>query len=364
MVITPKLTCNRWIYSRLDKTAGTFITFSQFLFISLLELPLQLCYSEKWKIPALKKTIAPLSAYGVMVILFFSSSILTNFVFRFHISMALNSVFRSGTMVANVLVSYLVFGRRTSGARLTSILIATAGIILCTIYSVGPPPQKNGSLEERSGEEWMQWAFGVPLLTASLILASFLGIQQQSLNEEYNSSEKLVSETKFYTHLLSLPFFCLFATDLIHSFSVLIIPPSDRSDLFFMIGSSISLPKGLLFSLINVISQYGCISSVYHFLSLTDSLSLQMALTVRKMLSLVVSVFYFHNPFPLQSWMGAALVFSGALFFSFLSSPTIPSAHKRKGKGDKEEEHVEGKEEGEQVEKWGGGKRRRRGKRE
>jgi UDP-xylose/UDP-N-acetylglucosamine transporter B4 len=47
-----------------------------------------------------------------------------------------------------------------------------------------------------------------------------------------------------------------------------------------------------------------------------DSLSVTLLVTLRKFLSLLVSIIYFGNVFTSQHWLGTALVFGGTLVFS------------------------------------------------
>lgn len=47
-----------------------------------------------------------------------------------------------------------------------------------------------------------------------------------------------------------------------------------------------------------------------------DSLSVTLLVTIRKFLSLIVSIIYFNNAFTSAHWAGAGLVFGGTLVYS------------------------------------------------
>lgn len=69
---------------------------------------------------------------------------------------------------------------------------------------------------------------------------------------------------------------------------------------------------------------------VYKLGSQIDSLSVTLVVTLRKFLSLLISIFWFQNEFTLAHWFGAFLVFAGTLAFSDFGirssqSPKTPS---------------------------------------
>ena len=94
---------------RADKSCGTLVTVAQFTFISLEGIRHQVEARDGslgWK-----KSSVPIASYGVMVILFWVSSILNNIVFHYDISLPLHSVFRSSSMIMNVILAFIVFKR-------------------------------------------------------------------------------------------------------------------------------------------------------------------------------------------------------------------------------------------------------------
>ncbi|VDM14073.1 unnamed protein product [Wuchereria bancrofti] len=59
-----------------------------------------------------------------------------------------------------------------------------------------------------------------------------------------------------------------------------------------------------------------CISFIYRLNATFESLTVTMVVTIRKFLSLLISIVWFRNPFTLAHWVGAALVFTGTLAFA------------------------------------------------
>lgn len=127
----------------------------------------------------------------------------------------------------------------------------------------------------------------------------------------------------FYIHALALPAFTLFTPQMWRSFQVLTSTPSS--------WMTLGLPAGIGSLLANVLTQYVCISSVFKLSTECTSLTVTLVVTLRKFVSLVISIFYFGNEFSQQHWIGTALVFIGTLLF--LDSPPA----RPKGDGDAKE---------------------------
>ncbi len=62
--------------------------------------------------------------------------------------------------------------------------------------------------------------------------------------------------------------------------------------------------------------RYLCVRGVFMLTASTSALTVSVVLTVRKFVSLVVSIIYFNNDFSALHWAGAVLVFGGALWYS------------------------------------------------
>lgn len=67
-------------------------------------------------------------------------------------------------------------------------------------------------------------------------------------------------------------------------------------------------------------NSYICLSGVYSLQTATNSLTTTLALTVRKFISLLISIIYFKNEFTIFHWIGTILVFGGSLTFVWTAS--------------------------------------------
>ncbi len=68
-----------------------------------------------------------------------------------------------------------------------------------------------------------------------------------------------------------------------------------------------------------------CVSAVYRLTSSVDPLTVSMVLTVRKLVSLAVSVVVFNNSFSVYHIVGSLVVFLGAILFSVESAAASKS---------------------------------------
>ena len=150
---------------------------------------------------------------------------------------------------------------------------------------------------------------GIALLLASLLIAARMGIYQEVLYRQYGKHPK---EALCMTHILPLPgFLFLFGNIWEHT----VIATN---------SAPLNLPFGLMFPstwvylFANCVTQYLCIGSVYVLTTECSSLTVTLVLTLRKFLSLLVSIVYFQNPFTLLHWVGTTFVFLGTVMYGDL----------------------------------------------
>jgi UDP-xylose/UDP-N-acetylglucosamine transporter B4 len=62
------------------------------------------------------------------------------------------------------------------------------------------------------------------------------------------------------------------------------------------------------------------------------SLTVTLVVTLRKFVSLIISILYFQNPFTLYHWVGTAFVFGGTLIFTDVMSHLMPAETKEEQK--------------------------------
>ena len=151
-------------------------------------------------------------------------------------------------------------------------------------------------------------------LVAALFLAAFLGHEQDRIYKQHGKG--VWKEVMFYSHLLALPAFAFVAPDVFRHLRLLASLPSADLPLPFLPTLSPLSPPLLLVLLLNLLFQSVCIRGVYLLTTHSNTLTCNLLLTLRKLLSLLLSVTYFGNSFNTWQWCGSVLVFAGVVVYS------------------------------------------------
>nr|CAG8541545.1 964_t:CDS:10 [Entrophospora candida] len=170
------------------------------------------------------------------------------------------------------------------------------------------------------------YVFGIMILTVALVLSCFMGLYQE-MNRSNDWREGL-----FYTHFLALPLFLIFYDDiksqvLLLNESLYVSLEEIVNDLsggkifasFNVIHNTTSycaLPRTWLYLIMNVLTQYLCISGVHRLHSVSSALTVNLVLNLRKFISLVLSVLFFDNDFHIGMGIGGTFVFIGTILYS------------------------------------------------
>ncbi|XP_044765866.1 UDP-xylose and UDP-N-acetylglucosamine transporter-like [Coccinella septempunctata] len=300
---------------KLDPGAGHLITFLQFLFIAIQGF---IFTSKCGTVPP----HIPIKIYLLLVVMLFSTSVVNNWAFAFNIPVPLHMIFRAGSLIANLIMGVIVLNKKYTMDKYISVIMITLGIVICTLATGNKKPKPTcsdcdmtDSIDSSTDEDSMYffwWMIGILLLTSALLLSARMGIYQETL---YKQHGKFPSEALYYTHLFSLPGFILYGSSILEHASI-----ANNSELIEIPLIQIGMPILWVFLLFNVITQYFCISSVYILTTECTSLTVTLVLTLRKFMSLVISIVYFKNPFTAYHWFGTFLVFMGTLIFTELIS--------------------------------------------
>uniref|UniRef100_A0A8C2Q2P9 Solute carrier family 35 member B4 n=1 Tax=Cyprinus carpio TaxID=7962 RepID=A0A8C2Q2P9_CYPCA len=280
---------------------GNIVTFAQFAFIALEGFIFETHFGRK-------KPHIPLSNYVIMVTMFFTVSVINNYALNFNIAMPLHMIFRSGSLIANMILGIIILKKRYSASKYLSIMLVSLGIFICTVMSAKQVNVEKGATEEDGFYAFVHWILGIAMLTFALLMSARMGIFQETLYKKYGKHSK---EALFYNHFLPLPGFLLLSTD-IYRHAVLFSQSSPVE--IPVIGQSV--PVMWLYLLMNVITQYVCIRGVFILTTECASLTVTLVVTLRKFLSLIISILYFHNPFTAWHWVGTAVVFLGTLLYT------------------------------------------------
>ncbi|OZC06984.1 UAA transporter family protein [Onchocerca flexuosa] len=144
------------------------------------------------------------------------------------------------------------------------------------------------------------------MLTIALLASAYLGICQETLYKVYG---KHTEEAMFIIHGASLPLFAFMGEDIYKS-----VIAFSRSYPIDILGFRV--PHMWAYLAATCLLQWMCISFIYRLNATFESLTVTMVVTVRKFLSLLISILWFRNSFTLAHWIGAALVFTGTLAFA------------------------------------------------
>lgn len=325
--------------TRLQPSCGTLLTFLQFFGTFLQTLPTQIRFSKSEGI-RFKSPKIPLSRWSLQVALYFASSILNNTAFSFHVPVPVHIIFRSGGLVVNMILGYMLKGRRYSSLQITSVLLVTGGVIASTLATTPDSSEASSSSSGNEGPTALTYFMGILLLLAALVLSALMGLYQEMTFANYGSQHW--QEGLFYNHFLSLPLFALRSGTLkeewqmattgtrmwigwgvprvkdhisaltwgfeghkeqSRSFGPLLSSQAvwDLRALLYqsmdwkrrsISASSLGFLVPVLFPplLLNVLTQLLCINGVNQLTSICSSLTVTLVLVVRKAISLAISV--------------------------------------------------------------------------
>uniref|UniRef100_A0A915NVK7 UDP-xylose and UDP-N-acetylglucosamine transporter n=1 Tax=Meloidogyne floridensis TaxID=298350 RepID=A0A915NVK7_9BILA len=283
-------------------SAMNLLTFATFLFISIEGL----IFTTRFF--TVKNKIS-LRGYLPVVLAFFACNVINNQALNFHVPVPLHIIFRSGSLLTSLLMNRLLLGRKYSSSKYASVFAITIGICLCTLATAGLEKKADSLLPRQQAEKhYREWLIGIFMLTAALLISSLLAICQERMYRIYGKHPR---EAMFYTHAVSLPFFAFMGNDIAASAEKFSLGP--KAEFFGFL-----LPISTLWLQLLAVAflQWFCIMFVYRLNASIDSLSVTLVVTLRKFLSLLISIFWFGNLFTATHWLGATLVFGGTLIFA------------------------------------------------
>ena len=213
-----------------------------------------------------------------------------------------------------MLVGVAYLKREYKMIQILSVVMVTLGIFLAA-YASTPDAKKDTNLELVSSDQAVTdfgvWCVGIAMLVFALVMSAFMGaMQENTYNElQINKSEVPWQENLFYTHLLSIPVFLFTAPDILNHIHIFNTCKPMWTPL---LGD---LPSPWFYLGLNVVTQYICIRGVYMLVAETDALTCTLLLNIRKLMSLVLSIYVFQHPFTLLHTIGVALVVLGSFFY-------------------------------------------------
>ncbi|KAI9888389.1 MAG: golgi uridine diphosphate-N- acetylglucosamine transporter [Vezdaea aestivalis] len=208
-----------------------------------------------------------------------------------------------------------IWGKRYSRAQVFSVALLTAGVVL----SAWADADAKGKTHKSSPQTLYSFGTGLAILFLAQLLSAWMGLYVEATYQKYGNHWR---ENFFYSHLLSLPLFTPFLPTLWKQLRKLaasppLIPSSQLYDIipYSLSKMILSVPSQILFLGINSITQYACIRGVSLLASQSTALTVTIVLNVRKLASLLLSIWLFENKLAPGIVVGAGIVFgSGALY--------------------------------------------------
>ncbi|KAI4087172.1 MAG: hypothetical protein LQ344_006967 [Seirophora lacunosa] len=305
--------------------AGHLITFVQFFVTALFTWPKH--FSATRPPFFLKPRAIPLARWLPNIILFFTVNVLNNYAFGYNISVPVHIILRSGGSVTTMVIGFL-WGKRYTTVQVLSVAMLTIGIIIAAMSDA----QYKGKFTAGPSQIDPSFLSGLLILALAQILSALMGLYTQITYSTYGSHWH---ENLFYSHFLSLPLFLPFLPSLRSQFqSFISSPPIQASPAYLqpLLASSksgrrdpslhpifsllplpaLDIPKDVLYLILNALTQYLCIRGVNLLSARTTALGVTIVLNMRKLASLLLSIWLFGNQLPPGVLLGATVVFGSA----------------------------------------------------
>lgn len=312
---------------------GTLLTFVQFLFIASIGYTSHFSLSAGPASLYLTPRRVPLRRWLVNIALFFTINVLNNHAFSYNISVPIHIILRSGGSITTIAVGYL-WGKRFSRTQITSVLLLTIGVVIAAwsdsqaklqaAASGQTPPPPPGETKRPS------FGYGLAVLFVAQVLSAVMGIYTEETYREYGPQWK---ENLFYSHFVALPLFIPFIPSMGRQF--LRLASSEALQLpWTHLGQmegwgeeggwegmlkgvmGVRIPSQLAYMALNVLTQYACIRGVNLLASTSSALTVTIVLNVRKLVSLLLSIWLFGNTLSPGTVIGAGIVFTSGGMYS------------------------------------------------
>lgn len=323
------------------------MTFVQFLFVAVVGFPSQIDSSRPPFF--LKKNQVPIRRWLINIALFFAINVLNNHAFSYDISVPVHIILRSGGSITTMIAGAL-WGKKYSKIQIIAVLLLTMGVItaawsdaqskvcLSTTYRTsmqGTDTDKRfqGSSKNESHEKTSDFGVGLAILFVAQSLSAVMGIYTEETYKKYGPHWK---ENLFYSHLLSLPLFLFFWSSLKTQFkrlaasAPLTLPLPDFEEYpnlspnIQKLLESIHIPSQLFYLALNVLTQYACIRGVNLLAAASTALTVTIVLNIRKLVSLLLSIWLFGNKLAIGTLVGAVIVFGAGGLYSLDGKKKAP----------------------------------------
>ncbi|OHE91762.1 NST UDP-N-acetylglucosamine transporter [Colletotrichum orchidophilum] len=303
---------------KVESASGTLLTFVQFLFVAVTGYFSQF---DRTRPPFfLQQNKVPLRRWVINIVLFFSINVLNNHAFSYDISVPVHIILRSGGSITTMVAGSL-YGKKYSRIQIVAVILLTFGVIT----AAWSDSQSKIASKTTEGSSKPAFGTGLVVLFVAQVLSAIMGLYTEETYKQYGPHWR---ENLFYSHLLSLPLFLPFAPSLIRQFRKLAnSPPLSLPMLAHLPGLGLSgdvgdglfelhIPSQLAYLVTNVVTQYACIRGVNLLAAVSSALTVTIVLNIRKLVSLLLSIWLFGNRLAVGTLVGAFIVFGAGGLYS------------------------------------------------
>ncbi|PQK09365.1 hypothetical protein BB8028_0001g14350 [Beauveria bassiana] len=289
-----------------ESGSGTFLTFVQFSFVAITGYMSQ--FDSKRPPFFLAPTKVPFTRWAVNIVLFFAINVLNNHAFSYDISVPVHIIIRSGGSITTMVAGY-IYGKRYSKTQIMSVMLLSIGVIQAAWSDASAKSKPKSSSEPAFGT-------GLVMLFVAQVLSAIMGLYTEATYRVYGPQWR---ENLFYSHLLSLPLFLPFAPSILRTYRSL----SSSQPMILYRSFGLRVPSQLVNVAANILTQYACIRGVNLLAAASSALTVTIVLNVRKLVSLLLSIWLFDNTLAVGTVIGALLVFGGGAIYTLDSKSNL-----------------------------------------
>lgn len=248
--------------------------------------------------------------------------------------------------MASMVIGYIFNAKRYTRGQMLSVLMLTLGVVAAALADA----RAKGRSVNVQGASTVSTMTGFTVLAVAMVLSAFQGIYADRLYEVYGRNHW--KEALFYSHVLSLPLFLPTYPQVATQWRALFFSHTSNGAVLYQnsttttkghcsspfiasIASKLvrlsvlkldsdplqlilaAIPTRLMYLMLNALTQYLCIRGVHLLSAKTSSLTVTIVLNIRKLASLLLSIYIFGNSLTPGVIVGALLVFLGGALYGY-----------------------------------------------
>lgn len=302
-----------------EPESGTLLTFVQFIFVAITGYFSQ--FDRTHPPFFIKPGHVPIRRWMINIVLFFCINVLNNHAFSYNISVPIHIILRSGGSITTLVAGY-AWGKRFTRTQIAAVTLLTTGVVIAAWSD-----QQSKQTVVKTNPGLPPFTMGLGILFIAQLLSAVMGLYTE---ETYRTYGPYWKENLFYSHLLALPLFIPFIPSMSRQFVKLAASPPLGFDKYSSINklpieiqarlTSIHIPSQLAYLVTNVLTQYACVRGVNLLAAVASALTVTIVLNVRKLFSLLLSIWLFGNNLCPGTMVGACIVFFAGGMYGFEGS--------------------------------------------